>query len=131
VAYPTVLHYSEQFSWWPKLYGFSFYSIDVEEALWLERDFEESEVFEVVKTLNDDKAWGLDGFSLAFFQACWEVLKEDVMNVFLEFHVQRMFERSLNATFIALIPKKAGAVNIKDFRLISLVGDIIRLSLKF
>jgi hypothetical protein len=97
----------------------------------LERDFEESEVCEVVKTLNDDKAWGLDGFSLAFFQACWEVLKEDVMNVFLEFHVQGTFERSLNATFIALIPKKAGAVNIKDFRLISLVGDIIRLSLKF
>ena len=34
---------------------------------------------------------------------------------------------SLNATFIALIPKKADAQNIKDYRPISLVGCIYKL----
>ena len=34
---------------------------------------------------------------------------------------------SLNATFIGLIPKKANAENIRDFRLISLVGCIYKL----
>jgi len=33
----------------------------------LERAFKESEVFEVVRTLNSDKAPGPDGFSMAFF----------------------------------------------------------------
>jgi hypothetical protein len=47
----------------------------------------------------------LIGFSLAFFSTCWEVLKEDIENVFDEFHVLGNFERSLNASFVALIPK--------------------------
>jgi hypothetical protein len=37
----------------------SFQAIGEEEGSWLERDFEESEVFEVVKNLNGDKPWGL------------------------------------------------------------------------
>jgi hypothetical protein len=60
----------------------------------------------VVKALNSDKASSLDGFSMAFFQACWDVLKDDTMKVFHDFHAKGNFERSLNATFIALIPKK-------------------------
>ena len=44
------------------------------------------------------------------------------MAVFHHFHVTGEFEKSLNATFIALIPKKDAAVEIKDFRPISLVG---------
>jgi hypothetical protein len=74
----------------------SFESIGEVEANWLERAFEESEVFEVVKALNSDKALGPDGYSMAFFQACWDVLKEDIMNVFHDFHTRGKFERSLN-----------------------------------
>jgi hypothetical protein len=63
--------FSEQFSWRPKLDGLDFDSIDVEEASWLERPFEESEVLDVVKGMNSEKAPGPDGFSMAFFQVCW------------------------------------------------------------
>ena len=38
-----------------------------------------------------------------------------------------MFEKSLNASFLALIPKKVDAVEIKDFRPISLVGGICKI----
>jgi hypothetical protein len=48
--------YFKKFSWRPKLDGLNFNSIDDDEALWLERAFEESEVLKVVKTLNSDKA---------------------------------------------------------------------------
>jgi predicted phosphoribosyltransferase len=44
------------------------------------------------------------------------------MNVFHEFYAQGKFERSLNATFTVLILKKVLVVDIKDFRLISLVS---------
>jgi hypothetical protein len=32
-------------------------------------------VWEVVRNLNGDKASGPDGFTMAFFQKCWDVLK--------------------------------------------------------
>jgi hypothetical protein len=41
----------------------------------------------VVRTLNGDKAQGLYGFSTAFFQTCWEVIKEDIIDVFKEFYL--------------------------------------------
>jgi hypothetical protein len=43
-------------------------------------------VLEVVRDLNGDKALGPNGFFMAFFQKCWEVLKEDIIEVFKEFH---------------------------------------------
>jgi hypothetical protein len=46
------------------------------------------------------------------------------MVVFKEFHSRGKFEKSINATFVYLILKKAGAVDSKDFRPISLVGDV-------
>jgi hypothetical protein len=41
---------------------------------------------------------------------CWVVLKKDIMKVFCEFHASGKFERSLNATIPALVPKILGAV---------------------
>jgi hypothetical protein len=101
--------FSEQFSWWPKLDGLAFDSIDAEEAYRLESPFEESAILEVVKGMNSDKATGADGFSMAFFQACWDVI---------------------NGTFIALILKKFGTIDFKDFRPISLVSGVYKISAK-
>ena len=52
------------------------------------------------------------------------------MAVFQNFHTQAVFEKSLNASFLALIPKKVDAVEIKDFRPISLVGGIYKIIFK-
>ena len=53
------------------------------------------------------------------------------MAVFHHFHVTGQFEKSLNATFIALIPKKADTMEVKDFWPISLVRGFIKFLLKF
>jgi hypothetical protein len=74
--------------------------------------------------LNGDKALGPDGFSMAFFQACWNVLKVDIMKAFSDFHARGKFEKSLNASFITFIP---GAIDLKDFCLICLVGCIYKI----
>lgn len=60
--------------------GLDFLSISTEEADWLERPFEE-EIFKVVCSMNGDKALGPDGFSMAFFHACWPVLKGDLLPI--------------------------------------------------
>lgn len=53
----------------------------------------------------------------------WNIGKE-VLSVFSEFHFQGEFAVSLNAAFISLIPKKIGALNIKDYQQISFLGSL-------
>ena len=111
----------------PVLDEVDFSMISEVEAAWLDRPFEEEEVFGVIQGCNGDKSAGLDGFSMAFFKVCWDFLKLEIMEVLANFHSQVVFEKSLNATFIALIPKKVDAVNVRDFRPISLVGSIYKI----
>jgi hypothetical protein len=92
-----------------------FDSLDEVEASSLELPFEENEVLEVVKGMNRDKASGPDGFTLAFFQDCWDVIKSDLMGVFQDFYTHSKFVKSINATFLALIPKKSGLWILKIF----------------
>ena len=63
-------------------------------------------------------------FSLA---GVFSILEAEIMAVFQNFHSQAVFEKSLNASFLALIPKKVDAVEIKDFCPISLVGVIYKI----
>ena len=80
--------------------------------------------------MEGDKAPGPNGFSLAFYRHCWGVVERDVLVMFEEFYQYNKFEKSLNATFIALIPNKNGASNIQDFRPISLVGSVYKILTK-
>ena len=98
----------------PRIFG--------DNANWLDRPFDEAEIFEVIQNFNGDKSPKPNGFPTAFFQACWGILKTDLMAVFHHFFAKGQFEKSLNATFITLIPKKNEAIEVKDFRPISLVG---------
>ncbi|RVW51001.1 Transposon TX1 uncharacterized 149 kDa protein [Vitis vinifera] len=66
----------------------------------------------------------------AFWQFCWEFVKEEVLEMFKEFHEQNAFLKSLNTTFLVLIPKKGGAEELGDFRPISLLGGLYKLLAK-
>jgi hypothetical protein len=119
--------FSEPISWRPRLDNLEFDRLNGEEAAGLEIPFEEKEVWEVIKGMDRDKAPGPDGFSMAFFQDCWEVIKEDFMAVFEEFYTRGKFVKCINSTFISLIPKIQGATEVKDFRPISLVGGVYKI----
>jgi len=58
--------YVELYNWRLKLAVCSFLSTDVDERNWMEREFEESEMLEVVRNFNGDKALGPNGFSMDF-----------------------------------------------------------------
>lgn len=83
-----------------------------------------------IKACAGEKAPGPDGFTMDFFKHCWEVIREDLVAVFQNFHERSFFEKSLNATFVALIPKKVGAEELKDFRPISLIGGVYKIIAK-
>ena len=48
------------------------------------------------------------------------------MGYFREFYEQNKFVRTLNSTLLVLIPKNENAVDLKDFRPISLVRDLYK-----
>ena len=114
----------------PLLDGLPFSLISIEEAKWLEGLFEEEKVFNVVSNMSGDKAPGPNGFPMTFFHACWPFINDDMLAVLLEFHEYGSFERSLNATFVTLIPKKTNAIEVKDFRPISLVCGVYKILVK-
>jgi hypothetical protein len=114
----------------PFLDGLHFSNLSLADAKTLDKPFEDSEIFNVVKNFRGDKALGPNRFSLAFYQSYWNSVGPDMMAVCKEFHDHGQFEKSLNTTFLALIPKKAGAVEIKDFRPISLVGGVYKIIAK-
>jgi hypothetical protein len=122
--------FTETHGWKPRLDNLEFDTLSNSEALSLEEPFEEREVWEVIKGMDGDKAPGPDGFSMAFYQECWEVIKGDLMAVFADFHERGKFVKCINSTFIALIPKVHGAKDIKDFRPISLVSGIYKIIAK-
>ena len=122
--------YQENEPWRPLADGIIFYSIGIEDRDMLDRLFELDEVVQVLRGLQGDKALGPDGFTMAFFQKCWRVVEADVMAFLEEVYEYCKFEKSINATFISLIPKKMNATNIRDFRPISLIGSVYKLLAK-
>ena len=122
--------YKETEGWRPFVEGLEFDRIGNMERVWLERKFEREEILQVVSDLDGDKAPGPDEFTMAFYHHCWRVVEKDVLAVFEEFFQRCKFKKSLNATFIALIPKKNDASNIRDFRPISLVGSVYKILAK-
>ena len=57
-------------------------------------------------------------------------MKNEVLGFFKEYYEHSRFVKSLNATFLVLIPKKCNAKDFKDLRPISLVGGLYKILTK-
>lgn len=94
----------------------------------LEDAFTEEEVHGVVLQLATEKASGPDGFIGLFLKINWGLIKEDVMKAFHFFHEQHdQHFRLLNNAHLVLLPKKADAKSVADFRPISLSHSFAKL----
>ncbi|WJZ85876.1 hypothetical protein VitviT2T_005388 [Vitis vinifera] len=130
-----ILHYFEKLytnptgeSWGVE--GLDWSPISEESALRLESPFTEEEISKAIFQLDRNKAPGPDGFTIAVFQECWDVIKEDLVRVFAEFHRSGIINQSTNASFIVLIPKKSLSKRISDFRPISLITSLYKIIAK-
>lgn len=96
----------------------------------MEVPFLVEEIREAVFNMAGDKSSGPDGFFMCFYQACWDIIKEDLLKVFVEFHLSDIINVGTNATFLVLIPKKEGAVEITNFIPISLITSLYKIIAK-
>lgn len=86
----------------------------------LEKMPTEEEIRKAVFEIKADSAPGPDGYSALFFQACWGIVKRDVVEAVTEFFVGASIPRGIAATMIVLIPKKKNPSKWSEFRPISL-----------
>ena len=80
--------------------------------------------------MDRDKASRADGFTIAVFQDCWDVINEDLMRVFAEFHRSGIINQNTNASFIVLLPKKNMSKKISDYKPISLITSLYKIIAK-
>ncbi|KAM0831366.1 hypothetical protein ACQ4PT_065600 [Festuca glaucescens] len=94
----------------------------------MEAQFSEEEVWDAICAMPANKSPGPDVFSAEFYRYCWPIIKMDVMAAlrFVWIGRDQGFE-ALNEALITLLPKKDGAVELKDFRPVSLVHSFARL----
>ncbi|RVW51028.1 hypothetical protein CK203_077618 [Vitis vinifera] len=88
--------------------------ISADSVEWLDHLFSEEEIHNAMLHLNKEKTLGLNGFTIGFYQECWETIKADLLRVFFEFHNNGIIKQSMNATFIALVLKKSQTSRISD-----------------
>ena len=96
----------------------------------MDSPFTEEEISKAIFQLDRDKASGPDGFTITVFQDCWDVIKEDLVRMFAEFHRSRIINQSTNAFFIVLLPKKNSTKKISDFKPISLITSLYNIIVK-
>ncbi|RVW53163.1 Transposon TX1 uncharacterized 149 kDa protein [Vitis vinifera] len=92
--------------------------------------FTEEEISKAIFQMDRIKHRGLMDLLLQCFQDCWDVIKEDLVRVFDEFHRSGIINQSTNASFIVLLPKKSMAKKISDYRPISLITSLYKIIAK-
>eukprot|EP00253_Pinus_taeda_P025801 PITA_25801 len=93
----------------------------------LYRSVTKEEVSGVVKEMQNGKAPGPDGFNVNFFKACWNIVKQDILQVVEDSRRRRTILKALNSSFIALIPIQEQTLTPDRFRPIALCNVVYKI----
>lgn len=78
------------------------------------------EIHNVVYALNPNSAPRPDGFGGGFFQTFWDIIKDDLVKVVLEFFTTNWILPSFNSNSIMRIPKMDNVDTVDQFRPIAM-----------
>jgi len=85
-------------------------------------DFSQEEVRPVIFQMEYNKTPGPDGFPSEFYQVFRDIIKDDLMALFMDFHHGSLPLNSLNFRTIILLPKKKNVKVIQQYRPICLLN---------
>jgi hypothetical protein len=101
-----------------------------EELHELDTPFTKLEIDNIIKSLPSDKSPGPDGFNTNFIKKCWHIIAQDFYDLCEKFYHDEVCLRSINGSFIVLIPKKENPQNVGDYRPISLLNNSMKILTK-
>jgi len=90
--------------------------VSILENEFLTTNFTEDEVRTAVFQMEHNKAPGLDGFPLEFYQVFWSLIKDDLMALFTDFYDGSLPLNSLNFGTMILLPKQKDVKAIQQYR---------------
>ena len=93
--------------------------LDLAHMVEMIKPVEDEEIKIALFDIDDNKSPGPDGFSSKFFKSMWDTVSKDFCAAVKEFFESGEMLKEINATVIALIPKKDTPCFVSDFRPIS------------
>jgi hypothetical protein len=88
----------------------------------LEKPFSMEEIKVAVFSCYPEGSPGPDGLPFLFYQKYWDVVKHDIFDMFQDFHGGRLDLFKLNFVMLTLIPKVEDAMDMRNYRPISLLN---------
>ncbi|KAL8506838.1 hypothetical protein ACS0TY_017653 [Phlomoides rotata] len=92
------------------------------ENQFLTREFCIEEIKQSIWSCDDNKSPGPNGYNMKFIKRFWNLMEEEVLRFFVEFHTHGKLAKGINSCFMVLIPKVRNPLAIREYRPISLVG---------
>lgn len=122
--------YAQETCWRPRLFNLGMEILPSNLADSLERDLDVEEISAALNSYGSSKAPGPDGYPLCVLKEGWSFGRDDIMEAMREFQNSSFLDWRINNTFITLIPKREGAMDIRERRPISLVGSVYKIITK-
>jgi hypothetical protein len=88
--------------------------------------FSREEIDAIILSLPNNKAPGLDGFNNLFFRKAWHIIREDIYKLCSEFFAHSADLKSINVSYITLVPKMDNPETVNNFRPISLLNSSMK-----
>ena len=96
--------------------------ISEEQAISLEAKLFIEEIRNNVSSCDSYKVAGYDGFNMKFIKGLWDDIEFDFCRIVCDFFYGGTFSAEINMSWVALIPKIDNAVEVKDFKPISMIS---------
>lgn len=92
--------------------------------------FTREEIKSIVSSMNKEVAPGPYGFEVFFFQACLEIIKEDVYMMCLNIFLSNWILPNMNANSVVLMPKIPNEDTISQFKPVAMDDFKFKILLK-
>uniref|UniRef100_A0A3B3HMN0 Reverse transcriptase domain-containing protein n=1 Tax=Oryzias latipes TaxID=8090 RepID=A0A3B3HMN0_ORYLA len=87
----------------------------------LDRPLQLPELSAALQSMKGRKAPGIDGLTVEFYKAFWDILAPDILEVFNDCLLSGALPTSCRRAVVALLPKKGNLQEIKNWRPVSLL----------
>ncbi|WRX16641.1 Reverse transcriptase domain - like 10 [Theobroma cacao] len=111
----------------PAFPGLQFKKLCRQQAFNLEAPITMEELKATIWSCDGSKAPRPSSFNFNFIKSSWTFIKKDLFDFISNFMFARKLEKSLNSSFIALIPKVQSPSSLSEYRSISLVNSLYKI----
>jgi hypothetical protein len=80
--------------------------------------------------MEKNKAAGTDSIPIEFYQSYWQIIKTDIIQLFSDFHQDKVDISRINYGIVTLLPKISDASRIQQYRPICLLNCLYKLITK-